>query len=70
MCLLDLFRGMGGRWWAVEMDVPVWGGAGFVGRFTEKWGDHRKKNFFIINSVGLSMCDSPIETVKYIWKDI
>ena len=53
------------------MDVPVWGGGGgFVGRFTEKWGDHREKNFFIINSVGLSMCDSPIETVKYIWKDI
>ena len=45
-------------------------GGGFVGRFAEKWGDHRKKNFFIINSVGLSMCDSPIETVKYIWKDI
>ena len=33
----------------------------------EKWGEHRKKNFFINNSVGLSKCDSPIETVKYIW---
>ena len=30
----------------------------------ENWGDHRK-NFFI-NSVELSMCDGPIETVKYI----
>ena len=28
-------------------------------------GDHRKKNFFI-NSVELSVCDGPIETVKYI----
>ena len=30
----------------------------------EKQGDHRKKNFFINNSLGLSMCDGPIETVK------
>ena len=34
----------------------------------ENWGDHRK-NFFI-NSVELSMCDGPIETVKYIWVNI
>ena len=34
------------------------------------WPSHRKKNFFMNNSVGLSMCDCPIETVKYIWKNI
>ena len=34
----------------------------------ENWGDHRK-NFFI-NSVELSMCDGPIETVKYILVNI
>ena len=32
-------------------------------------GDHRKKNFFI-NSVELSMCGGPIETVKYILVNI
>ena len=31
----------------------------------ENWGDHRN-NFFINNSVELSMCDGPIETVKHI----
>ena len=30
----------------------------------------RKKNFLINNSVGLSMCDCPIETVKYVWLNI
>ena len=32
----------------------------------KEWGDHRKKNFFINDSVGLSMCDYPMETIKYI----
>ena len=37
------------------------------GSNAEEWSDHRKKNFFINNFVGLSMCDDgPIETVKYI----
>ena len=35
----------------------------------ENWGDHRNKNFFI-NSLELSMCDGPIETVKYNWVNI
>ena len=35
------------------------------GSNAENWGDHQKRNFFI-NSVELSMCDGPIETVKYI----
>ena len=35
------------------------------------WASYRKKNFFILNdSVGLSMCDCLIETVKYIWVNI
>ena len=36
----------------------------------EELGDHRKKNFFINNSMELSMCDGPIETVKYILVNI
>ena len=36
----------------------------------KNWGDHRKKNLFINNSVVLSMCEGPIETVKYIWVNI
>ena len=68
---LELFWGMGGGWWAVEMACT------YLGDFCWKvqirkngWGDHWKKNFFINNSVGLSMCDGPIETVKYIWVNI
>ena len=34
------------------------------------WPLYQKKNFFINNSAGLSMCDCPIETVKYIWVNI
>ena len=44
-----------------------------VGSNAEKWGEwtrHGKKNFFINDSVGLSMCNIPIETVKYIWVNI
>ena len=36
----------------------------------EEWGDHLKNNFFINNSVGLSMYHGLIETVKYIWVNI
>ena len=32
----------------------------------EELDDHRKKNFFINISMELSMCEGPIETVKYI----
>ena len=39
------------------------GGFLLGGSNAKKWGDHRKNNFFINNSVGLSMCDSSIETV-------
>ena len=35
-----------------------------------RWPSHQKKNFFMNNSVGLSMCDCPIETLKYIWANI
>ena len=34
------------------------------------WPSHRKKNFFKNDSVGLSMLDCLIETVKYIWVNI
>ena len=44
----------------------LFGGFLLGGSNAEKWGDHRKKNFFINNFVGLSICDGPIETVKYI----
>ena len=64
MCLLDLFRGMGRGWWAVEMACICLGGFSLGGSNAE--GDHQKKNFFINNSVGLSMFDGPIETIKYI----
>ena len=44
--------------------VPVWGDFCLeVQMLKNEWGDHRKKNFFINNSMGLSMCDGPIETV-------
>ena len=36
----------------------------------EKWCDHGRNNFFINNSVELSMTDGLIETVKYIWVNI
>ena len=65
MCLLDLFRGMEGRWWAVEIACNCLGGFLLGGSSAEKWGF-----FFINNSVVLSMCDGPIETVKYIWVNI
>ena len=48
----------------------LFGGFLLGGSNAEKWGDHGKKNFFINNSVGLFMCDGPIETVKYIWMNI
>ena len=47
----------------------LFGGFLLGGSNAENWGDHRKKNFFI-NSVELSMCDGPIETVKYIWVNV
>ena len=50
-------------------DMYLFGGFLLRGSNAENWGDHRKKNFFI-NSVELSMCDSRIETVKYIWLNI
>ena len=42
MCLLDLFRRMGEGGGPLKWHVPVWGIFSF---------DHRKKNFFINNSV-------------------
>ena len=53
----------------VNWHVPVWRDFCWEeGSNAEKW--HRKKNFFINDSVGLSMCDCPVETVKYIWVNI
>ena len=47
----------------VKAVVPFWRDF-FGGSNAEKWGNYRKKNFFINNSVALSMCDRPIETDK------
>ena len=53
----------------VNWHVPVWRDFCWEeGPNAEKW--HRKKNFFINDFVGLSMCDCPVETVKYIWVNI
>ena len=43
----------------------LFGGFFLGGSDAENWGDNQKKNLFV-NSVELSMCDSRIETVKYI----
>ena len=66
MCLLDLFLGIGGGWWAIGMACTSSGGFLLGKSNAEKWGDHRKQNFFINNSAGLSMSDDdgPIEVVK------
>ena len=45
---------LGGRFKCGKMETPL----------------HRKKNFFINDSVGLSMCYCTIETVKYILVNI
>ena len=44
----------------------LFGGFLLGGSNAEKWSDHRKKNFFINNSVGFSTCDGLILTVEYI----
>ena len=49
----------------MKWHVPVWGDFCWESN-AEKWGDHWKRNFLINNSVGLSMYDNSIETVKYI----
>ena len=61
-----LVSGDEGRWWAVKMACTCLGGFLLEGSNAEEWGDHRKKIFFINNCVGLSMCDGPMESVKYI----
>ena len=55
---------------AVEMTCTCLGGFLLGGSNAKKWSDHRKNNFLKNNSVGLSMYDGPIETVKYIWVNI
>ena len=57
MFLLYLFLAMWGVWWVVEIAFTCLGGFLVGGSNAEKWGDHRKKNFFINNSMGLSMFD-------------
>ena len=67
MCFLELFRGrVVDRW----NDMYLFGAFLFGGSNAEKCIDHRKKNFFVNNYVGLSMFHDPIETVKYIWVNI
>ena len=51
MFLLDLFQEIGesaGDWWDW---IYFYGGFLLGGSNAEKWGDHRKKKFFINNSV-------------------
>ena len=68
--IIRLFQGMAEWWWTVEMTGIYLGDFCWeVGSNAENWDDHRKKNLFI-NSVELSMCDGPIESVKYIWVNI
>ena len=66
MCLMDLFWGMWGGQWAVEMACTCLGGFSMGGSNSGEQGGHRKKSFFRNNSLGLSMYDGLIETVKYI----
>ena len=58
----------------VKWHVPVSGDFCWeVGWNVEKWGDHRierRISLYLNVSVGLSMCDCLIETVKYIWVNI
>ena len=62
LVLREVLRVMG-RW----NSMYLFGGI-FVGRFKcGKMEWPAKEKIFINNSVRLSMCDSPIETVKYIW---
>ena len=68
MCLLDLF-------WRIGEDgkMHVWGFFCWeVGSNVDEVtiASKRKKNILINNSVGLSICDCPIETVKYVWLNI
>ena len=61
-CFLEFFRRYGGGWWAVEMTCTCLGD--FCGE-----AQIRKNGLTIQrinNSVGLSICDGLIETVKYI----
>ena len=47
--------------------MNLFGGFSLGSSNAENWGNHQNKNFFINNSVELSMSDGPTETVKYIW---
>ena len=55
MCLLDMFWGIGGGWWTVEMACTCLGEFWLGGSNAEKWSDHRQKNFYINNFIGLFM---------------
>ena len=59
----------GGRLVGHWNDIYLFGEVFLGGSNTKNWGDYWKKNLFT-NSVELSMCDGPIETVKYIWVNI
>ena len=55
MCLLDLLRGLGGGWAAVEIACTVLGrlllGLLLGGSNAKIWDDHQKKKLFINNSI-------------------
>ena len=51
MFLLDLFQGKGGKCGRLmELDI-LFGGLLLGGSNAKKWGDHKKKKFFINKSV-------------------
>ena len=55
MCLLDLLRGLGGGWEAVEITCTFLGRLLlellFGGPNAKIWDDHQKKKLFINNSI-------------------
>ena len=65
-----LFSGDGGRVVGRLKDMYLFRGLLLGCSNAEKWCDHRRKNFFINNSVELSLTDGLIETVKYLWVNI
>ena len=61
----------GGGWWAIEMICTCLGISVGRGSNEEKWGNHRKKNFFINNSVEalipLKEAHQDLETACKFW---
>ena len=52
MILLDVFQGVGGKCGRpVKLDIYFFGELLLGGSNAERWSDHKKKKFFINNSV-------------------